>query len=170
MQPLIIRFTFTYRDVLLPGLKIYVKRPMFWLLMLLSALCIALSFFLAESSTTLLVIGIIGMVVPLSVFILSVLLNNRRLNSKEVIYIISGKGLELQLPNARQKQDWSSVTRFIDHTEHFMLFCSMQRAHIIPKRAFNSKEQLQEFLDIIAAARPDLGIKYSQKRAKQKKL
>lgn len=156
MQPITLRFIFSYRDVLLPGLNIYIKRPIFWLLMLVSALCVGLSFFLAESSLTLLLIGLIGLVVPVSVFILSVLLNNRRLNRQEAIYTLSEKGIELQLPNTKQEQEWATVTRFIEHDEHYMLFCSRQRLHIIPKRAFSSPGQQQAFRALIAEQRPDL--------------
>lgn len=156
MQPINIRFIFSYRDFLQPGLKLYVKRPIFWLLMLSSALCIALSFFLRDSELTLRLIGIIGIVVPLSVFMLSVIIHNRRLNNKEIIYAFSDKGIELQLPGDKQEYEWSSVTRLIEEKDHIMLFCSVQKAHIIPKRAFSSEEQKNAFYHLLKAKLPGL--------------
>jgi hypothetical protein len=158
MQPasISIRFIFTTRDLLIPGLRVYVKRPVFWLVILMSVLCIALSFFLEYSYITLRAVGVISLVSPLLFFILSVFLGNRKLDNKEIRYNFSNERIEFMLPTGKQEQKWTTLVRIIIEKEHIMLFCSSQRAHVIPKRAFSGTGEIQAFTDLLSSKRPDL--------------
>ena len=124
--------------------------------MLMSALCIILSFFLKEDDMQLRTIGIVCMLAPLSMFIIMVILQNRKLHNKEVVYTFSEHNIVYLLNNEEQEQDWSTIARLVSTNDHIMLFCSTRRAHIIPKRAFASAGELKKLTDLIAAKRPDL--------------
>ena len=66
-------------------------------------------------------------------------------------WVFSDEGFEIFTPIARSDNDWESLEKVEEKKNHFLLCPQKNVSMIIPKRFFQSEEQIQEFRGLVLA-------------------
>lgn len=61
------------------------------------------------------------------------------------IMVITDDKLTLREPGMVMEAEWSYFMRFVESRNCFLLFSTARAAHILPKRAFGSAQEMEEF-------------------------
>jgi hypothetical protein len=63
---------------------------------------------------------------------------------------IAAEGIVETKPNGESKRKWAAVTRIVVTSQHVFVYTSPVEAFILPRRAFDSDDQCQEFVRRLA--------------------